>query len=137
MTITALFTATEANRILPLVRQIVKDIVDESKAMRDAGNVRRALENHKSSKADEAYDATLIEVLKTKVADCSRKINEYLKELEGLGAEVKNLEKGLVDFPTEIDGKAAFLCWYLGETTVSHWHLRSENFANRKPLPRP
>lgn len=126
-----LFTTADANKVLPLVRSIVTDVVTEFARMRDAGRERRALEVESAGSAE---TKALVVSLKAEVNERSMRIDGYLKELTGLGVEVKDLERGLVDFPSERGGRPVFLCWELGETQVSHWHGIEETFASRRPV---
>jgi hypothetical protein len=50
------------------------------------------------------------------------------------GAELKSIEDGLVDFPTEVDGVPAYWCWRAGEDDIRWWHPRSTGFAGRRPI---
>ena len=77
---------------------------------------------------------TLIERLKAEVNERSVRIDGYLKELADLGAEVKDLERGLVDFPAERGGRPIYLCWELGETLVTHWRGVDEPYDKRRPV---
>ena len=55
-------------------------------------------------------------------------------EIQALGAVVKDLELGLVDFPSLRDGEEVFLCWRVGEDEIGFWHPVDEGFAGRRPL---
>jgi hypothetical protein len=57
-----------------------------------------------------------------------------LAELAALGVECKGLDVGLVDFPAEVGGAPAYLCWQLGEPAVAWWHRPDAGFAGRRPL---
>lgn len=57
-----------------------------------------------------------------------------LEELADLDIVVRDLDEGIVDFPTLIEGRQAYLCWREGEPTVGHWHDGSDGFASRRPL---
>jgi len=59
---------------------------------------------------------------------------DTLAEIDSIGVQVKDLEQGLLDFPSVIDGKQVLLCWKLGEPAITHWHTEEEGFAGRKPL---
>jgi hypothetical protein len=59
---------------------------------------------------------------------------DTLAEIDSIGVQVKDLEKGLLDFPSSMDGKTVLLCWKLGEPAIAHWHTEEEGFAGRKPL---
>jgi hypothetical protein len=130
------FTTSEANKILPLVRSIVTDVVSEFARMRDAGRERRALEVESACRSETGAAETkaLVDSLKSEVNERSVRIDGYLKELADLGVEVKDLERGLVDFPSTRGGRSVFLCWELGEPTVCHWHGVEESYVDRRPV---
>lgn len=129
-----LFTIDEANEILPLVRSIVRDVVDDFRHLRNAGRQRRALEvAERSGRAC----AARLSALRDEVSDFSARIESYLHELSKLGVEVRDLELGLVDFPTLIDGEPAYLSWRLGEDAVCWWHPADKGFSDRTPVPVP
>ncbi len=75
------------------------------------------------------------------VADLKRelmiRIDEYQigwKDLEAMGAVLKDARMGLLDFYGTIEGKMVWLCWKYGEAEVSHYHALDEGFAARKEL---
>ena len=121
-----------ANRILPLVRTIVKDVVGEFKDLRHAGRQQRVLE---AESEGAARTKRRIQRLRSKVQDSSTRIEGYLRELEELGIEIRDLETGLVDFPTVMRGEPAFLCWKIGDEAVLWWHAAGQGFADRQPIP--
>jgi hypothetical protein len=55
-------------------------------------------------------------------------------QLEELDVVVRDLERGLIDFPALIDGEEVYLCWLLDEPSVGHWHGVEAGFAGRQPL---
>ena len=57
-----------------------------------------------------------------------------LEHLTGLGIVLRDIEQGLVDFPTMRDGEPAWLCWRLADPDLAHWHTTREGFASRQPL---
>jgi len=61
-------------------------------------------------------------------------IAEGTRRIEALGCVVKDLDRGLVDFPSRREDQTVFLCWRLGETSIRYWHGLKEGFAGRKPL---
>jgi hypothetical protein len=71
--------------------------------------------------------ATEIEREALAIAHCVTAIQE-------LGAVVKDLDLGLVDFPALRDGQEVLLCWQVGEEDVAHWHGLEDGFAGRRPL---
>ena len=59
---------------------------------------------------------------------------DTLTEIDEIGVQVKDLEKGLLDFPCILDGQTVLLCWRLGEKEIGYWHTTEDGFAGRKPL---
>ena len=57
-----------------------------------------------------------------------------VERLEELGVLLKDLDLGLLDFPSERAGEEVLLCWHVGEDSVTTWHGPAEGFAGRKPI---
>jgi hypothetical protein len=57
-----------------------------------------------------------------------------IHRIESFGCIVKDIDLGLVDFPSTRQGEPMFLCWKAGEPRVSHWHGGDEGFTERRPL---
>jgi len=114
------FTPTEAKKTLPLVRKIVKDILDTSREMRMI--------------ADEIGGSVEYDPRITKLAD---DIEKFMLELEEIGCYFKdwNFLIGLIDFPAIIEGKEVFLCWRSDEDDIMYYHDVDAGFAGRKLLP--
>ncbi len=64
----------------------------------------------------------------------AREVNGLIEQAQELGCEVKDIDMGLVDFRTEIDGREVYLCWKLGEERIRWWHELGAGFASRRPL---
>ncbi len=130
------FTAASANRMLPLVRAIVEDIVDLSRDLRDR---RQRLEDLRTDsgtahrRGQDPY-AEEVEQMQRDLEFDHERLQEFVRELEKLGLDIKDPMKGLVDFPTVIDGKDAFLCWGLGEPEVAYWHPLDGGYLSRRSL---
>jgi hypothetical protein len=62
---------------------------------------------------------------------------EIVNRIQDSGVLVKDLDVGLVDFPSLVDGEEIYLCWKLGEDHIAFWHGIDEGFAGRKPLDEP
>jgi len=62
------------------------------------------------------------------------RIREVVSKILDTGCLVKDLDEGLVDFPSLMNGEEVYLCWKLGEERIGFWHGLQEGFAGRKPL---
>jgi len=61
-------------------------------------------------------------------------VRALLEFLDSHGVVVRDVETGLVDFPTTRDGQPAWLCWRLEDPDLAYWHTTREGFASRRPL---
>jgi len=63
----------------------------------------------------------------------AQEINALLKDIAELGVEVKDPDRGLIDFRTKLRGREVYLCWQLGEgSRISYWHDLDAGFAGRR-----
>jgi len=124
------FTVDQANRTLPLVRRIVRDIVEAHAIWQ--GRVREFEVATVQSRADRP--SSRAEELQREAQRLARDIQGFVDELRELGVEFKGYDMGLVDFPSEMEGRTVYLCWKLGEDTVLFWHEVDAGYAGRRPL---
>jgi hypothetical protein len=61
-------------------------------------------------------------------------LKQAIDRIQATGCVLKDLDEGLVDFPSLLDGQEVYLCWKLGEEHIAYWHGLEEGFAGRKPL---
>jgi hypothetical protein len=61
-------------------------------------------------------------------------LSRAVGELEAVDVVVRDVDRGLVDFPAIRDGEEVYLCWLLDEREISFWHLPDAGFAGRRPL---
>jgi hypothetical protein len=61
-------------------------------------------------------------------------INALIERVKAMGAEVKDLDLGLIDFRAQKDGRVVYLCWKLGEERVEWWHELNTGYASRERL---
>ena len=125
-----LFTVDQANRTLPLVRKIVEDIVREHRRWQEA---LVELDLLTPGTNPELPDPRII-ALEKRIQSIAREIDAFQLELEGLGIQLKDRRIGLIDFPSELDGRPMLLCWQLGEPLVQFWHDVDSGYAGRQPL---
>ena len=125
-----LFTVDHANRTLPLVRRIVEDIVRDHRRWQES---IVELDLLVSGVRADLPDPRAI-ALEREIQAVARDIDAFQGELEVLGIQLKDRRIGLIDFPSEMDGRRVLLCWRLGETSVQYWHDENSGYAGRQPL---
>ncbi len=75
-----------------------------------------------------------LEVEAEQLRRLAAEITGAVERVNAFGCLVKDVEMGLVDFYTLVDGEPAFLCWQFGERMISHWHPLDEGFAARQAI---
>ncbi|HXV95365.1 MAG TPA: DUF2203 domain-containing protein [Gaiellaceae bacterium] len=131
-----LFTPEEANAALPDVRRLAQRMVDERRALVALGEELEAVQALIGGNGG-SLDPGRVGELQEAVAHAAAGLAGVVDEIQELGVQVKDLDRGLVDFPARHpeSGDTVLLCWELGEPDVAHWHDLEEGFAGRKPLP--
>jgi hypothetical protein len=119
------YTLEEANAALP-------GVADRIERLRAARNLL----------SDSEARAALAEAAPTNgggqpgrvVSEGFLELREGLLELQELGVVLRDLERGLVDFPALRDDSEIYLCWEEGEEEIRFWHEPEAGFAGRRPL---
>lgn len=61
-------------------------------------------------------------------------LKQTLEQIQALGVQIKDLEIGLIDFPTLYHGREVLICWKLGESSIGFWHGLEDGFAGRREI---
>lgn len=64
----------------------------------------------------------------------AQQLNTAIENIQEYGCLVKDLDIGLLDFPTLLNGQEVYLCWKLGENGIHFWHAVEDGFRGRKPI---
>ncbi|MFN2544726.1 MAG: DUF2203 domain-containing protein [Actinomycetota bacterium] len=117
------FSVEQANAMLP-------DLAPALEAMRGARRV--VMESAERVKGNVAGNGGGSE--SEGYRDALDLLRRETERLSTEGVIVRDVESGLVDFPSERDGAPIFLCWRLGEEEVGFWHPPDTGFGGRRPL---
>jgi hypothetical protein len=128
------FTPEEANAALPQVRPLVERLVATRQEHVAALERQEALE-HKIRGNGGGIPPAELAAASSEVEGIARRLARLVDEIGEHGAQVKDLDTGLIDFPALRGGETVLLCWQLGEDEIGYWHTVDEGFAGRRPLP--
>lgn len=124
-----LFTIQEANALLPSVRTIVKKIQQAHREVARYHDEAKIASESAEKGGGGGVSAGLA------YAKALTDLTDQIARLEILGVQLKDFERGLVDFPSLRDGRVVLLCWQLGEgDELEWWHDVDAGFAGRTPL---
>lgn len=118
------FTLEEANALVPWLEETFQRLE----------RVRQeyaALQARLADIQQESSDTAGIEV---SLEQISRQIEEGIEEILDKGIIVRDVSSGLVDFPSQRDGREVYLCWIGGEKRIDYWHDTDRGFSHREPL---
>jgi hypothetical protein len=128
------FTPVEANAELVHVRPLVEQLVTVRREHAKALDRQEELERKIRGNGGGIPPAELAEAT-AEVDALARRLARLVDEITNHGAQVKDLDSGLVDFPALHRGETVLLCWQLGEDEIAWWHRIEDGFAGRRPLP--
>ena len=129
------FTLEEVNDLVPKLKEVVGRQLDRRSAIegllmklgRELGDVPERIVLDPADPSD-------VRALKR---DLVKRIEEYRKgwrEVESMGAVLKDARVGLLDFYGTVEGKLVWLCWKYGEAEVAHFHALEEGVSARRPI---
>jgi len=128
------FTREEANALLEEVRPIAEKLVAHRRAMAVAATRQARLVQRIAGNGGD-FDPQEPRTIEERFQREGEAVARCVEQLEALGVLVKDLDRGLVDFPALRGGEEVLLCWEVGEDEIAYWHGVDEGFAGRKPLP--
>ncbi len=117
------FTLEEAEAMLPDLRSALARMQEARQTMLRTGErVKEAVAGNGGGETNREYQGA------------AEALKEEVERISGEGIILRDVESGLVDFPSEREGRVVYLCWRLGEDRIGHWHDPETGFAGRRPL---
>jgi hypothetical protein len=125
-----LFTVEEANALLPSLIPMLETLRRQKAELDEA---RLALARLTPAMRGNGHGAAAVE-LERRFRDLANEITLGVRSILAQGVEVKDLDQGLIDFPSPRGDRVVYLCWRLGEGQIAWWHELDGGFAGRQPL---
>ncbi len=128
------FTHESATQLLPQVIAWLQSALESRQALKksegDLAAYKKRLVMSGGAYPNTNRIAAYADQAKTLHADMKASIDN----IQNLGIEVRDVDRGLIDFPASHQGRTVYLCFQLGETAIEHWHPEDEGFAGRRPI---
>ncbi len=128
------FTLGEAQTLLPVVEALLRKAQEAAARSGELEAEMQVLGHRIFLSGGMHVDVSVAARRRAERDKAVQEAKDTLAEIDSIGVQVKDLEEGLLDFPSVMDGKPVLLCWKLGEPAIAHWHTEEEGFAGRKPL---
>jgi len=129
-----LFSLPEAERARRQVEPLLVEAMEGRRKMADLEKSLSAVANRIQIMGGITIDCDVTARMRADLNGVVAKVKDALDQIHATGCLVKDLDTGLVDFPSVIKNEEVYLCWRLGEDRIRFYHRQDEGFAGRKPI---
>lgn len=128
------FTLQEANDLLPTLRAILHELREAREGLLAAQ--RELAQRSQGGPRSNGHVAPGGEVarLTAQAEEAQDRLTGSVRAIMELGCELKDPERGMIDFRTERDGRIVYFCWLMDEPRITYWHELEAGFRGRQPL---
>ena len=130
------FTPAQANAALEELRPLAEEMVAKRRELVEAQGRRAALGAQVGANGGDLTPSDFAEA-DEELERAASELAQSVEQIQAAGVLVKDLDQGLLDFPSLREGEEILLCWRVGEGDIEYWHGLEEGFAGRKPLEGP
>jgi hypothetical protein len=127
------FTPEEANQALEELRPLAEEMVALRAELVQAQGERASLGAQVGANGGDLTPSDFAEA-DERLEQAASELAHCVERIQAAGVLVKDLDRGLLDFPARREGEEILLCWHVGEDEIRFWHGVDEGFAGRKPL---
>jgi hypothetical protein len=128
------FTLDEAQRMIPRVEPLLRAAIglkaEYTRAETDFENLR----GRAAAMGGVVLDRGRMTEAKQRRETAAVRLRAAIEEISETGCLIKDLDRGLIDFPTLYHGTEVYLCWLLGEEGIQFWHPVEAGFRGRKAI---
>jgi hypothetical protein len=128
------FTHAEAQQLLPEVGRLLREALGAKAEYQQAEKAIQELSERVMLMGGVTIDRDRALTARSRRDAASAMLKGAIEAIQERGCLVKDLDIGLVDFPTLFKGVEVYLCWKLGEPAIEFWHGVDEGFRGRKPI---
>lgn len=128
------FTLQEAEEALPKIEELLRDALSLKSGMQDADEDLKKITQQIMWTGGMRVDQDHVAQLQQQKSQGQEQLNDRCQRIQDEGCLIKDLEIGLLDFPTVYRGQEVYLCYRLGEPGIQFWHGVDEGFRGRKPI---
>jgi hypothetical protein len=129
-----LFSLSEAEHARRQVEPLLIDAMEGRRQMADLEESLSAIANRIQIMGGVTIDYDVAAHMRADLNKVVAKVKDALDQIQATGCIVKDLDSGLVDFPSVIKDEEVYLCWRLGEDRIRFYHRQDEGFSGRKPI---
>ncbi len=121
-----IFTRNESNAMLQRLRPLLTELRGEWLRIQELSPEIQKLREKVSMDAYSPHGVEYVELVS--------RLRVLMEQIRDMGVLVKDIDKGLCDFPYRMNDRVVYLCWQMGEDSIDYWHDIGAGFADRGPL---
>ena len=128
------FTLQQAEGLLPEVESAIREAISFKAKHEQAEEDLRVMMQRVMMLGGVDLDQRAFLEQRERRDTSMQRLKETIDQIHELGCLVKDLDQGLVDFPTLFQDEEVYLCWKLGESGIGFWHKVADGFRGRQPI---
>jgi hypothetical protein len=128
------FTLEQAEKVLPDVDSALRRIMSLKAEYEVLQSEWQSFSERLVATGGMRVDRSRVMEQKNSREEAALALKQAVDKVHEFGCVVKDLDIGLIDFPTLFQGEEVYLCWKLGEAGIRFWHGVNEGFRGRKPI---
>ena len=128
------FSLSEAQSLLPVMESLLRTAVAAKQRIEEIEDEFKKINYQIFLRGGMQVGIVELARMRAESDKTIQRVKDTLAEIDAIGAQVKDLDQGLIDCPCIVEGITILLCWKLGEQGITHWHGTGEGFAGRKPI---
>jgi hypothetical protein len=128
------FTLAEAQGLIPRVDRLLRQALESKAAYEAAERAIQQFTERVMVMGGVVVDRRHALENKARRDSAAKQLRTAVEGVQEMGCLIKDLDIGLVDFPTLFRGVEVYLCWKLGEAGIGYWHGVDEGFRGRKAI---
>lgn len=131
---TRFFDVDAANAALVEVGPLLATLADQRAELIRLRDRAMAMPSPSGGGSGDDPDPEAARLIRLRMQGVIDQMTAAVARIDALGITLRDIERGLVDFPALVAGRQVWLCWQLGESGVGYWHELETGFGSRRPL---
>jgi hypothetical protein len=128
------FSLDEAQSLLPILESLLRRAIDAKASASLVEEELQMLSQNIFLSGGMLVDVAAAARKRMAQRASIQQAQDAIQEIDSIGVQVKDIDKGLLDFPFQIGEQIVLLCWQLGEKKIEFWHTVEAGFQGRQPL---
>jgi hypothetical protein len=128
------FNLLEAEKLIPEVERLLRSLIRSKQEYEEVEAELAQIKQRIALTGGMVAPRGRIAQLRSRKDSAARALKSTVEQIQETGCQLKDIETGLIDFPTLYRDKEVYLCWKLGESGIGYWHHVEDGFRGRRPI---